>query len=442
MKLSKRILATILTFVLAFSLLGGIGGALAAAPTLSSSTKTLDSLTTFDLNTLLAAGETATWSVTTSDYATYVEFDATTGMVKAKKNTSSPIQFIAANTVANGDGTYDTAPLALSVNIPVSLAFDATPVTKVKGSTLDMKEQLTTAAPDKTHLTWSVVSGPGTIDNAGVLTVTGAGDIRVKVVSTIDPNYPPREKTITGVVPKLALTATASTITTIPGTSTVTATLTGNGSDVVKDGTVINWTSSDTSVATVSPSASTLAGNTASTTVTAVKNGSTTIKAVSAADNTVVAEIKIGVGTATHLDLTGPNLDKNNRYGTYTVRLLDAAGNVVTTNNTSKVHWDWSSSYLSMANDKLNDNRSKMHNGEAHIKMYARANTSGTRLYVWLDDNTGGKIYHTIQITGLSTLPQSGQDFTLAYVFGGLSVALLIAAGVWYGIRKKNRASA
>jgi len=47
-------------------------------------------------------------------------------------------------------------------------------------------------------------------------------------------------------------------------------------------------------------------------------------------------------------------------------------------------------------------------------------------------------VYHTINITGLSSLPQTGQDMTLVYVFGGLSAALLAAAGVWYGIRKKK----
>ena len=81
-----------------------------------------------------------------------------------------------------------------------------------------------------------------------------------------------------------------------------------------------------------------------------------------------------------------------------------------------------------------------MHDGEAHIQLYARYNTpsAGTRLYVWVNSDDGDKIYHTIYITGLSSLPQTGQDMTLVYVFGGLGAALLAATGVWYGIRKKR----
>ena len=65
----------------------------------------------------------------------------------------------------------------------------------------------------------------------------------------------------------------------------------------------------------------------------------------------------------------------------------------------------------------------------------------GTLLYAWLNNDTGGKVYHTITISGLSSLPQTGQDMTLVYIFGALSAALLAAAGVWYGIRKKNSAA-
>ena len=84
-----------------------------------------------------------------------------------------------------------------------------------------------------------------------------------------------------------------------------------------------------------------------------------------------------------------------------------------------------------------------MHNGEAHIQLYAKYNTpsGGTRLYAWINSDTGGTVYHTIYITGLSSLPQTGQDMTLVYLFGGTAGALLIAAGVWYGIRKKRIAA-
>jgi LPXTG-motif cell wall-anchored protein len=41
-------------------------------------------------------------------------------------------------------------------------------------------------------------------------------------------------------------------------------------------------------------------------------------------------------------------------------------------------------------------------------------------------------------VTGLSSLPQTGQDMTMIYIMGGAAAALLAAAGVWYGIRKKR----
>jgi len=122
------------------------------------------------------------------------------------------------------------------------------------------------------------------------------------------------------------------------------------------------------------------------------------------------------------------------------VYLKNPDGSVYTADSTSTVHWSWSSSYLSLTSDSINNNRAHMHSGEAHIQLYAKYNTpsGGTKLYAWINDDTGGKVYHTITISGLSSLPQTGQDMTLVYLFGGLSAALLAAAGVWYGIRKKN----
>ena len=59
-------------------------------------------------------------------------------------------------------------------------------------------------------------------------------------------------------------------------------------------------------------------------------------------------------------------------------------------------------------------------------------------MYAWLNDDSGNKVYSTVVISGLSSLPQTGQDMTMVYVMGGAAVALLAAAGVMYGIRKKR----
>ena len=81
-----------------------------------------------------------------------------------------------------------------------------------------------------------------------------------------------------------------------------------------------------------------------------------------------------------------------------------------------------------------------MTDGVARIQLYARYNTtsSGTRLYAWINDDSSNRLYTTIVISGLSSLPQTGQDMTLVYIMGGAALALLAAAGVWYGIRKKR----
>jgi len=112
----------------------------------------------------------------------------------------------------------------------------------------------------------------------------------------------------------------------------------------------------------------------------------------------------------------------------------------VVNDDTSVAHWSWSSSYLSLSSAALNASRADMEDGVARIQLYARYNTtsSGTRLYGWINDDSSNRVYTTVVITGLSSLPQTGQDMTLVYLLGGGAVVLLAAAGVWYGIRKKR----
>ena len=116
------------------------------------------------------------------------------------------------------------------------------------------------------------------------------------------------------------------------------------------------------------------------------------------------------------------------------------ADGTVVDDDTSTVHWSWTSSYLKLSSAALNSSRADMENGTAQIELYARYNTptAGTKLYVWINDDSANKVSQTIVITGLSSLPQTGQDFTLVYVLSGLCAAMLVAAGVWYGFRKKH----
>jgi LPXTG-motif cell wall-anchored protein len=171
-------------------------------------------------------------------------------------------------------------------------------------------------------------------------------------------------------------------------------------------------------------------------------NGTSIITATinGAATYTTSKTATIEFRTARYLTLTGDaNLSNSDRYGNYIVTLHEADGSVVN-DDTSTVHWSWSSSYLKISSAALNDSRADMEDGTAEIQLYARYNTptAGTKLYAWINDDSAHKVSYTIYITGLSSLPQTGQDFTLVYVFGGLCAALLVAAGVWYGIRKKR----
>ena len=289
-----------------------------------------------------------------------------------------------------------------------------------------------------------------TVSTAGVVTAVGAGT--ANITATSDPGggaYVQSKTCKVTVTPKITLSPATQTITaaSTPGTDLV---LTVQyGGDLISGVSGITWSSSSSSLGVLSgdsnfydDGAGTLTANAAFTSSATAVNGTSTITAKIAGTGSysTSATAKVTVRTSQYLEVVGDtDLDKSNRTETYTVYLKNADGSVVD-NDTGTVHWKWSSSYLSLTSDDINDNRADMHDGEAHIQLYARYNTpsDGTRLYVWVNSDDGDKIYHTIHITGLSSLPQTGQDMTLVYVFGGLGAALLAATGVWYGIRKKR----
>ncbi|MEA4870415.1 MAG: Ig-like domain-containing protein [Christensenella sp.] len=282
-------------------------------------------------------------------------------------------------------------------------------------------------------------SAVATVSSSGLVTAVGSGTTNITVTNT--PSHGGAVQTLTyGVtVPTVTLNPSDQTVTAASTAVTLTLTV-ANGGTVIPDGTVVTWQNSNTSVGALSTSSTTVSGGSSSVTFTssaAATNGTATIRATI---GTIQREAKVTVRTTRFLDIVGPtDLNKTTRTGTYTVYLKNADGTVVD-NDSATVHWSWSSSYLSLTSDSINDHRANMHDGEAHIQLYARYNTptDGTRLYAWLDSDSGNKVYHTIRITGLSSLPQTGQDMTLVYVFGGLGAALLAATGVWYGIRKKR----
>lgn len=444
MKHTKRILAFVVTFIMAFAVLGGQRIALAADADVTIG----DAQASANLTTAIAAVLTANNEVVTTGAAwrgpggeaAYLDFTPASGDVTTsaatKRNTTSPLTFsisvadAATPTVHKRDRTVN-----VTVYFSVTLAFASgynTPL--VKGGTLDMLTLLTTAVPNNSSVTWTV-SGNGNLTGS-TLTATGAGTATVTVTSTIDPSKK-ATISITTIVPSIALTSnvTNNLISAVNGKTTLTARLTDNGSPTVTPTSAVTWSSSDSSILSLNATGGNFAAGTATVEVTGLKEGNATITCTSAADNSIRATINIGVGSGLYLDLVGPNLNKTNRTGEYKVYVKDAAGNVSKAKDGTVVHWDWSSSYLSLSDGGA---RSPIQNGEAHIHLRARANSpsNGTRVYVWL--HGGNKIYHTVYITGLSSLPQSGQDFTLVYVLGAACLAMLLAAGVWYGVRKKR----
>ena len=287
----------------------------------------------------------------------------------------------------------------------------------------------------------------------GEVNAVGGGTATITVTNTpTDTNAQVQTKTCKVTVsPIITIAPTTQNITSASTEAPVTLTV-EYGGDLISTASTVSWANSNSTAGTltVKPSAFTDLGGgvlqceatfkSNSTGVNASSNVTATIKG--AGDYTASKTAVVNVRTARYLTVEGDStLNKTDRYGTYTLTLHDPDGSVVD-DDTSTAHWSWSSSYLSLSSASLNDDRANMEDGVATIQLYARYNTtsSGTRLYAWINDASGDRVYTTITITGLSSLPQTGQDMTLIYILGGSAILLFVAAGVWYGIRKKQTA--
>ena len=298
--------------------------------------------------------------------------------------------------------------------------------------------------------TWSSSdTAVATVDaSSGLVTAVGGGTATITAT-----NVPTSGDTQTK-----TCTVTVSPIITIaPTTQNITAASTAGsiqltvqyGGNLITTASTISWGNSNATAGTltVAPTTFTTSGSDLVATATFLSNStgvnatSTVTATISGAGTYSVARTAtVNVRTARYLTLEGDaTLNSTDRYGDYTLTLHEADGSVVN-DDTSTAHWSWSSSYLSLSSATLNASRAVMTDGVARIQLYARYNTtsSGTRLYAWINDDSSNRVYTTIVISGLSSLPQTGQDMTLVYIMGGAALALLAAAGVWYGIRKKR----
>ena len=284
---------------------------------------------------------------------------------------------------------------------------------------------------------------------SGLVSAVGAGTATITATNTPASGSAQTATCVVTVSPIITIT---------PATQNITAANTAGaiqlkveyGGDLITSSSTVSWANSNATAGglTVAPTTFTVVdAHTLTCTATFVSNStgtnaSTNITATlfGAGSYSTSKVSAVNVRTARYLTIEGDaTLNKDDRYGDYTLTLHEANGSVVN-DSSSTAHWSWSSSYLSVSNAALNADRAKMINGVAKIQLYARYNTptSGTRVYAWLNDDSGNKVYSTVVISGLSSLPQTGQDMTMVYVMGGAAVALLAAAGVMYGIRKKR----
>lgn len=369
----------------------------------------------------------------------------TTTVTGLKPNTTAVITLTATDDAA--PGTHYTATATITVramtisNTTLSLNGGAT-------QTLTVGNISSGSSTAWTSSDINVATVDGT---SGLVTAVGGGTAIITATNT----------PASGEVQTKTCTVTVSPIITItPTTQNITAASTAGsvelrveyGGNLISSGSSVTWSNSNATAGslTSAPSTFSVSGSALVCTATFLSNSTgvnasstITAKINGAGSYTVSKTAVINVRTARYLTVEGDAaLNKTDRYGDYTLTLHEANGDVVD-DDTSTAHWSWSSSYLSLSSAALNADRAKMTDGTAKIQLYARYNTtsSGTRLYAWINDASSSRVYTTINITGLSSLPQTGQDMTLIYVLGGAAVALLAAAGVWYGIRKKQTAA-
>jgi len=376
------------------------------------------------------------WAVPTGgSNVTLVPTDGTAVVTGVTPGTTATVQVTATEV---GGGTYVSPAITITVT---AMTISDTAITLDGGSS---KTLTVGNVPSTITTTWlSSREAVATVNSSGLVTAVGAG------TATITATNGTQSKTCTVTVnPIITITPTSQNITAANTAGSIQLTV-QYGGDLIGTASTISWGNSNSTAGslTVAPTTFSTSGTSLVATATFLSN-STGVNASSTVTATIAGSGSytnsktsvVNVRTARYLTIEGDTtLNKSDRYGDYTVTLHEANGTVVN-DDTSTVHWSWSSSYLSVSSAALNDSRAVMTDGVGKIQLYARYNTSssGTRVYAWINSDSGNKVYATVVISGLSSLPQTGQDMTLIYIFSGTAAALVAVAGVWYGIRKKR----
>ncbi len=449
--------ALLTMLVLAFVVVGLPGTALAAVSAVTITPGAGQSYTipvggTVDLTATLTgtADGTMTYAWSAPTGGANVSFSsvdaATTTVTGLNPGTSATIRVAATETPG---GTYTSADITITVS---TMGISATTLNLEGGSSQTLT--VSNVATGSTTAWTSNDTNVATVDpTSGLVTAVGAGSATITATNTAGSTTPQVKTCTVNVTPIITITPTSQALTTVGATQSVQLKV-QYGGNLITASSGVSWsnsvptagslTTAPTSFTVVNPTEMTATATFQAASVSAPKT--TVIRATisGAGSYSTYKDSTITVRTSRYLTLEGDTaLNKSDRYGDYTLTLHEADGSVVTSDSTSTAHWSWSSSYLSISSASLNSNRAKMTNGVAKIQLYARYNTptAGTTLYAWINSETGNKVPIVIQISGLASLPQTGQDMTLVYILGGSAAALLAAAGVWYGIRKKRTAA-
>lgn len=209
----------------------------------------------------------------------------------------------------------------------------------------------------------------------------------------------------------------------------------GGGSTPYGTNAAITWTLSNNDVIQLTSSSAALSSSAGTATFTTKKNGTVTLTAAikdTTGTQTLSDSVTITVAKPLPtLSLDGDTtMNASNRNGNLTATLTQNPGNAIASN--AALRWSIDKSKLATVSGAAN-----MTNYSAAATVHSLYN--GTiRVTVALRNDSSVSTYHTMYITGLSYLPQTGQDSTVLYIIGGACLVLFATAGILYARRKKN----
>jgi len=330
-------------------------------------------LTTGDTATLSATVRDASGSVLTdravswSSSNTAVAIVGPTGLVKAIGAGNATISALADGITASAAVTVAAQPPAPVASVAVTLASPSLTIGATTQATAVVRDAAGTVLTGRT-VTWSSANtGVATVSPTGVVTAVSAGS--ASIVATSESQTGAATVTVAAPAPAPVATVTlsaSSTSVVVGSTLQVTVTLKdASGNDLT--GRTVGWTSSNTAVATVSPTGLVkgIAGGSATVTATSEgKSGSLSL---------LVAPVPVATVTVT-LATSSINAGQTTQA---TATLKDATGNALTGRSIA-----WSSSAPSVATVSTTGVVSALAAGTANIIATSEGKTGSATVAV------------------------------------------------------------